>query len=173
MPKNIVIFSDGTAVPRHGPRLRKIASDAVNYVYNHGNGFPRGQQPYLDRREVLGRRFRRKYGSFVPDAKKDVQGNVQPKFVGVFDTVAALGNVLVGFAVAGAFAGLCRSSPDLPGQDVRTGLGQPGSRIVATSPPSGALASVISPPWARMTLRAIASPSPAPPVSRLRELSYR
>ena len=97
---------DGTPVPRHGPRLRKIASDAVNYVYNHGNGFSRGKQPYLDRREELGRRFRRKYGSFVPDAEKDVQGNVQPTFVGVFDTVAALGNALVGFAAAGAFAAL-------------------------------------------------------------------
>ncbi len=31
---------------------------------------------------------------------------MQPTFVGVFDTVAALGNVLVGFAAAGAFAAL-------------------------------------------------------------------
>jgi len=50
---------------------------------------------------------------------------------------------------------------------------QLGSRTTATNPPSGAFASVISPPWARMTLRAIASPSPAPPVSRLREVSIR
>ncbi|SEK66120.1 Uncharacterized protein, PA2063/DUF2235 family [Roseovarius nanhaiticus] len=83
---------DGSLVPRHGPRLRKIASDAVNYVYNHGNGYSRGREPYYSRREELGRRFRRKYSSFVPDADEDVQGNVQPTFIGVFDTVAALGN---------------------------------------------------------------------------------
>jgi len=83
---------DGSLVPRHGPRLRKIASDAVNYVYNHGNGYSRGREPYYSRRDELGRRFRRKYSSFVPDADEDVQGNVQPTFIGVFDTVAALGN---------------------------------------------------------------------------------
>lgn len=94
---------DGSPIPRHGPRLRKIASDAVNYVYNHGNGFPRGKSPYYERREELGRRFRQKYTSFVPGAKEDVQGNVQPTFIGVFDTVAALGNgkvsLLAGIAV--------------------------------------------------------------------------
>lgn len=87
---------DGTEVPRHGPRLRKIAADAVHYVYNHGNGRRRDEQPYYDRREELGRRFRQKYGSVVVDAEKDVQGNVQPTFIGVFDTVAALGNKAVG-----------------------------------------------------------------------------
>ena len=91
---------DGSAVPRHGPRLRKLASDAVNFVYNHGNGFPRGRQPYLDRREELGRRFRTKYRSFIPDAAEDVQGNVQPTFIGVFDTVAALGNAIVSVIAA-------------------------------------------------------------------------
>ncbi|MBN2739417.1 MAG: DUF2235 domain-containing protein [Rhodobacteraceae bacterium] len=94
---------DGSRVPRFGPNLRKIASDAVNYVYNHGNGYPRGQQPYFERREELGRRFRHKYGSFVPNAEEDVQGNVQPTFIGVFDTVAALGNAKV-TAAAGAAA---------------------------------------------------------------------
>jgi uncharacterized protein (DUF2235 family) len=97
------IMPDGGAVPRHGPRLRKIASDAVHYVYNHGNGKPRGLQPYLNNREELGRRFRRKYTSFVPDAERDVQGNVQPTFIGVFDTVAALGNKLLGVAIMTAF----------------------------------------------------------------------
>ena len=91
---------DGSAVPLHGPRLRKIASDAVNFVYNHGNGFPRGLQPYYERREELGRRFRKKYRSFVPGAQVDVQGNVQPTFVGVFDTVAALGSAIVGVITA-------------------------------------------------------------------------
>ncbi|WP_373027982.1 phospholipase effector Tle1 domain-containing protein [Sulfitobacter sp.] len=91
---------DGSAVPLHGPRLRKIASDAVNFVYNHGNGFPRGLQPYYERREELGRRFRKKYRSFVPGAQEDVQGNVQPTFVGVFDTVAALGSAIVGVITA-------------------------------------------------------------------------
>lgn len=95
---------DGTLVPRYGPRLRKIASDAVNYVYNHGNGFPRGQSPYYERREELGRRFRQKYASFVAEAEEDVQGNVQPTFIGVFDTVAALGNAKVGILAAATVA---------------------------------------------------------------------
>ncbi len=97
---------DGTELPRHGPRLRKIASDAVNFVYNHGNGRPRGLQPFYDRREELGRRFRQKYGSFVPEADEDVQGNVQPTFIGVFDTVAALGNAQVTVAAWSSLAGL-------------------------------------------------------------------
>lgn len=100
---------DESPVPRHGPRLRKIASDAVNYVYNHGNGYARGQEPYYTRREELGRRFRRKYSSFVPDAEHDVQGNVQPHFIGVFDTVAALGNGVVLFVALAAIAALAVS----------------------------------------------------------------
>ena len=100
------IMPDGSAVPRHGPRLRKIASDAVHFVYNHGNGYPRGEKPYYARREELGRRFRRRYGSFVPGAEgeEDVQGNVQPTFIGVFDTVAALGNGKVTVAAWGSGA---------------------------------------------------------------------
>ena len=95
---------DGTDVPRFGPRLRKIASDAVNFVYNHGNGRPRGLQPYYERREELGRRFRQKYQSYVLDAEEDVQGNVQPTFIGVFDTVAALGNAQVTVATWSSLA---------------------------------------------------------------------
>ena len=91
---------DGSPVPRFGPRLRKIASDAVNFVYNHGNGYQRGQKPYYERREELGRRFRQKYRSFVPDAHEDVQGNVQPTFIGVFDTVAALATPMAADAAA-------------------------------------------------------------------------
>ena len=97
---------DGSPIPRHGEKLRKIAGDAVNYVYNHGNGFPRGLEPHFSRREELGRRFRKKYSSLVPDAKEDVQGNVQPTFIGVFDTVAALGNVVVGYLISAGLIGV-------------------------------------------------------------------
>ncbi len=85
---------DGTPIPRHGPGLRKIAKDAVKFVYNHGAGKPRGQNPYFLNREELGRRFRRKYSSF-PIEGEDVQGNVQPTFIGVFDTVASLRTAVV------------------------------------------------------------------------------
>ena len=80
---------DGTPVPRHGPELRKIASDAVKFVYSHGAGKPRGQAPYFANREELGRRFRAKYSS-APTDGPNVQGNVQPSFIGVYDTVASL-----------------------------------------------------------------------------------
>lgn len=85
---------DGTPVPRSGPRLRKIAKDAVKFVYNHGAGRPRGQNPYFKHREELGRRFRQKYLS-SPVEGEDKQGNVQPTFIGVFDTVASLRTAVV------------------------------------------------------------------------------
>jgi hypothetical protein len=81
---------DGSAVPRYGPELRKIATDAVKYVYNHGAGRPRGEEPYYSQREEKGRRFRAKYDCAAEGEKAFEQGNVQPTFVGVFDTVAAL-----------------------------------------------------------------------------------
>jgi uncharacterized protein (DUF2235 family) len=81
---------DGSPIPRFGPELRKIATDAVKYVYNHGAGYPRGEEPYYSQREEKGRRFRAKYACAAEGEKCHEQGNVQPKFVGVFDTVAAL-----------------------------------------------------------------------------------
>lgn len=92
---------DGSPVPKYGKNLRKIASDAVNYVYNHGTGKKRTEQPYFKNREELGRRFRNKYKSFVPDVadEEDVRGNVEPHFIGVFDTVAALGNGIIFSAI--------------------------------------------------------------------------
>lgn len=77
-------------VPRHGPKLRKIAGDAVRYVYNHGAGTCR--ETYERQREEKARRFRLKYRSDGKGAEGEGQGNVQPDFVGVFDTVAALGS---------------------------------------------------------------------------------
>lgn len=82
--------ADGGLVPRYGPKLRKIASDAVRYVYNHGAGSKRAT--YEGEREEKARRFRAKYRSEGVGAEGESQGNVQPSFVGVFETVAALGS---------------------------------------------------------------------------------
>lgn len=95
------IMPDGKPVPKYGPKLRKVASDAVKYVYNHGTGYPRGEQPYFKQREEKGKRFRKKYKSAPTPPLEDVQGNVQPHFIGVFDTVAALGNSAITWIVRG------------------------------------------------------------------------
>lgn len=84
---------DGGRVPRYGPELRKIASDAVLYVYEHGSGKSRGE--YEDEREEKAKRFRNKYHSQGTGAEGEPQGNVQPSFIGAFDTVAALGSGFV------------------------------------------------------------------------------
>jgi uncharacterized protein (DUF2235 family) len=78
----------GGCVPLYGPKLRTIASEAVRKVYNHGAGAKRAK--YEHQRETMAARFRAKYGSEGMGADGEGQGNVQPHFIGVFDTVAAL-----------------------------------------------------------------------------------
>ncbi len=86
--------ADGFPMPKDGPVLKKIATEAVKTIYGHGGGKPRGQQPYLNQREEKGRRFRVKYGC-EESKTSNKRGNVEPEFVGVFDTVAALQNSAV------------------------------------------------------------------------------
>lgn len=83
---------DGKPFPKYGAILREVAQEAVQTVYNHGAGKPRGEQPYFDQREELGRRFRLRYGSSQNGNPAAIRGNVEPHFIGVFDTVAALGS---------------------------------------------------------------------------------
>ena len=80
-------------VPTHTPgdlpmRYRKAAKDiaweAVDTVLEHGAGHPRAE--FEDERLELARRFQLKYGS-----GDGSDSNVAPYFIGVFDTVAALG----------------------------------------------------------------------------------
>ena len=85
-------LSDGKPVPKYGKRLREVAREAVQEVYNHGAGKSRGEQPYFDQREELGRRFRLRYGSSQNGNPAAPRGNVESHFIGVFDTVAALGS---------------------------------------------------------------------------------
>ena len=63
---------DGHAVPRYGPRLRKIAADAVRYVYNHGAGKDRAL--YQTEREIKAQRFRDRHGSNGVGAGGEAQG---------------------------------------------------------------------------------------------------
>jgi hypothetical protein len=75
---------------RYRKSVRDIAKEAVETVYEHGAGHARAQ--YESERDEQARRFRKKYGSDStgPNADPD-QSNVAAYFVGVFDTVAALG----------------------------------------------------------------------------------
>ena len=107
---------DGKPLPTGGVALRKIAEEAVYRVYEHGSGRDRGR--YEPEREELARRFRLKYGSEGRGAKGESQGNVAPTFIGVFDTVAALGTVIVKrvlfvLAVLSGFLGLAAWTSEL------------------------------------------------------------
>ena len=74
----------GNALQRFSYRARQIAEEAVTRVYEHGAGHPLAD--FENERDELARRFRVKYGS---DANS--LPNADPYFIGVFDTVAALG----------------------------------------------------------------------------------
>jgi uncharacterized protein (DUF2235 family) len=87
---------NGSPLRRDVGTTTHIAREAVKKVYQHV-GSPK-DTAYLPQREALARRFCRQYGC-------DAEGgpNVVPFFVGVFDTVAALGSYLLsGALVAGA-----------------------------------------------------------------------
>jgi len=74
----------GALFQRFTNQSAMIAREAVKRVYEHGAGRPLAE--YETERDELARRFRDKYGS-------DDNGvpNANPYFIGVFDTVAALG----------------------------------------------------------------------------------
>lgn len=78
---------------------RKIAKEAVKNIYQHV-GSPR-DTAYLEQRQALALQFRKKYGSDEKGA-----ANVNPFFIGVFDTVAALGSTPLSVALVGAVVGI-------------------------------------------------------------------
>src|SRR5258706_12859705 len=75
---------DGGCLPRCGKDLRAIADEAVRSVYEHGAGRERAK--FEPEREEVARWFKSRYGSDLGG-----KANVAPYFIGVFDTVAALG----------------------------------------------------------------------------------
>ena len=77
------------SVLRFRAQAREIAEEATLTVLEHGAGHPRGGE-LENERDELARRFREKYGSHHPSGEVQ-RSNVAPYFIGVFDTVAALG----------------------------------------------------------------------------------
>lgn len=75
-------------VPLFRKAIRDIADEAVARVLEHGAGHPR--EDFEDEREELARRFRDTYGSHHESGEVR-RSNAAPYFIGVFDTVAALG----------------------------------------------------------------------------------
>lgn len=102
-------MSDGSPLLRDPDTLKTIATEAVKRVYRHGSGAAdRDEDQATDRtrslkeqRAVLGNQFRRRYAS--EDAGIS---NAVPHFIGVWDTVAAIGvsSSLVPWLWAGAIA---------------------------------------------------------------------
>lgn len=98
-------MTDGSALRRGGADVEAMATEAVKRVYAHGSGagdlLRRRQASEPSRtdvaghdrmerlrvqRQALGEQFRAKYGSDGPD-----RSNAVPHFIGVWDTVAAVG----------------------------------------------------------------------------------
>jgi uncharacterized protein (DUF2235 family) len=110
-----VQYREGNPIPRQGKALRRIVDEAVRTVYEHGAGHARGK--YEAEREEQARRFREAYNT-QDDPVANERGNVVPYFVGVFDTVGALGATglarfainagaaIIGLALAAGAAGL-------------------------------------------------------------------
>ena len=67
---------------------REVAQEAVDTVLEHGAGHPRAE--FEAERLELARRFRATYGADHDTHEAD-RSNAAPYFIGVFDTVAALG----------------------------------------------------------------------------------
>ena len=78
---------------------KRIAREAVKRVYQHTQSRPKEeasqrQKDQMEQRLELAERFRQKYRSGDGDG-----ANVYPHFIGVFDTVAAIGNMTVATTV--------------------------------------------------------------------------
>jgi hypothetical protein len=83
-----------------------LAAYAVKHVYQFTYPRPKKETTprqlfLLETRDLLADRFRREYGS--ADCNDPSKANVYPYFIGVFDTVAALGNLVTTAMITVAF----------------------------------------------------------------------
>ena len=77
-------MKDGAPLRYDAATIRAIATEAVKQVYQYGSSIK--GDPFKELREERARNFRKEYGS-----DQDRHANEYPYFIGVFDTVAALG----------------------------------------------------------------------------------
>jgi hypothetical protein len=87
---------DGSPLPMDEKGSRALAKTAVKDVYQFCSSYKRTEgNSYsnflLDTREAIGKKFREQHGSSVALGEEE-KANVFPYFIGVFDTVAALGH---------------------------------------------------------------------------------
>jgi uncharacterized protein (DUF2235 family) len=86
---------DGSPLRRDIGTTTRIARESVKKVYQHVSS-PR-DTAFLAQRTALAKRFRERYGS-----DSDGAANAVPFFIGVFDSVAALGSYALSAALIGA-----------------------------------------------------------------------
>ena len=92
-------MKDGSPLRRDPKSARRVAQEAVKQVYQYGAAIE--GDPFKDLRMNRAAAFRRAYGAATADIP-----NAVPYFIGVFDTVAALGVTLPLRFVFGAIATL-------------------------------------------------------------------
>lgn len=93
-------MQDGSPLKRDLKSVRRIATEAVKRVYQHGSSIK--GDPCKAQREARGRRFRACYASGDRE-----EANAAPYLVGVWDTVATLGAGWRGLALLGGLYAVC------------------------------------------------------------------
>lgn len=97
---------DGSPLRRDPKSIRKLAEHAVKRVYQFCPSYSRKEargyrQFLLETRDAIAKQFREQYGSSKTVDNVE-RANVFPYFIGVFDTVAALGHKYLGLALVAA-----------------------------------------------------------------------
>ncbi|WP_193221972.1 DUF2235 domain-containing protein [Amylibacter sp. SFDW26] len=96
----IPTMENNKPIKRDAKTARRIAEEAVIKVYQHGVG--RKQERFALQRKELAAEFRKKYQSEIkPKNVEKGWSNAVPYFIGVWDTVAALGASLPKMIVLG------------------------------------------------------------------------
>jgi uncharacterized protein (DUF2235 family) len=98
-------MEDGSTLRRDPVTVRCVAAEAVKHVYQYGSSVK--GDPFKELRMERARAFRKKYGSGTAPDHPDDRAKTVPYFIGVWDTVAAIGtrlHVRIIIALAGLIA---------------------------------------------------------------------